>query len=175
MQAGRRVFSWQLQQHPSLRASIRRLSTAAACSTSSRARKQPAPGDGDLWPISCGFQLPAGLLDVEELRPSLSSSMWPATASVKNSARASTAVSAAAAPQAVRRRRAGSAHHQQQLCSRQALPASPRCTRATRRPFEFLQRIRSPASFGTCAAAQNLLRLLWPSTIKRLPTALQGP
>ena len=53
--------------------------------------------------------------------------------------------------------------------------ASPRCTRATRGPFEFFQRIRPPASFGTCAAAQNLLRLLWPSTIKRLPTALQGP
>ena len=175
MQAGRQVFRWRLQQHPSLRASIRRLSTAAACSTSSRARKQPAPGDGDLWPISCGFQLPAGLLDVEELRPSLSSSMWPATASVKNSARASTAVSTAAAPQAIRRRRAGSAHHQQQLCSRQALPASPRCTRATRGPFEFLQRIRHLLRLDDLQLHSRNPKLHRSSTVKRLSTALQGP
>ena len=52
-----------------------------------------------------------GLLDVELLRLPLSLRMRPEIASVKNSARASTAVSTEAALHATRRRRAGAAHH----------------------------------------------------------------
>ena len=112
-----------------------------------------------------------GQLEVEQLQPSLSSSSWPATTSVKDSARASTALSTAAAAQAVRWGRASSTHHEQQLCSREALPASPRCARATQRLLNFSSGREALAWFGRLAATQRLLR---PSTAKRLPTALQA-
>ena len=70
---------------------------------------------------------------------------------------------------------AGSAHHQQQLCSRQALPASPRCTRATRRPFEFLQRIRHLLRLDDLQLHSRNPKLHRSSTVKRLSTALRGP
>ena len=65
-----------------------------------------------------------GLLGVDQLQPSLSSSVWPAVASMKDSARASTLVSTAAAAQAATRGRARAAHHLEQPCSCHAVPAS---------------------------------------------------
>ena len=70
------------------------------------------------------------LHDLENLQSYAVSSMLPAMASEKNSARTSMAVSTAAAPQAVSWSRARSAHHEQQHCSCRALPASPRWARA---------------------------------------------
>ena len=83
-----------------------------------------AGGQATCRPISCAGPLLPGPLVVDQLPPSLSSSVWPAVASMKDSARASTLVSTAAAAQAVVRGRARLAHHLPQPCSCHAVPAS---------------------------------------------------
>ena len=87
-------------------------------------------------PSSSALLLKDELLDFEHLRSSLSSSVWPADASVEESARVSTAVSMAAAAQAVRGDRACLSHHLLQLCWLHALPASRAAQIATRSEFK---------------------------------------
>ena len=124
-------------RHPILRPSSEQSQFALACCSCSRGSKLLPGGDGRCWPISFAILLQDGLHDVELLRSSLSSSVRPAIASVKNSARANTTVSTAPAAQAARRGRAGSAHHVLQPCSLHALPASRRAAIDAKKPLNF--------------------------------------
>jgi hypothetical protein len=111
-------------------------SAPASCSICCVVKLLPG-GDGPCWSISSAILQQDGLHDVELLRSSLSSSVRPAIASAKNSARANTTVSTAAAAQAVRRGRAGSAHHLLQPCSLHALPASRSAAIDAKKPLNF--------------------------------------
>ena len=87
-------------QHPMLRPNVDRLlTTAAICMLRSRSHLLAARNSPHC-PSSSALLLKDELLDFEHLRSSLSSSVWPADASMEESARASTAVSMAAAAQA---------------------------------------------------------------------------
>ena len=110
---------------------------ALACCCCSRGSKLLPGGDGRCWPISFAILLQDGLHDVDLLQSSLSLSVRPAMASMKDSARANTTVSTAAAAQAARRGRAGSAHHLLQPCSLHALPASRRAAIDAKKPLNF--------------------------------------
>ena len=123
-------------QHPMLRPNADRLpTTAAICMLRSRSHLLAAR-DSPHCPSSSALLLKDELLDFEHLRSLLSSSVWPADASVEESARASTAVSMAAAAQAARGDRACLSHHLLQLCWLHALPASRAAQIATRSEFK---------------------------------------
>ena len=133
-------------RHPMLRPNAIWLpATAASCMLCSRSHLLAAR-DSPHCPSSSALLLKDELLDFEHLRSLLSSSVWPADASVKESARASTAVSMAAAAQAVRGDRACLSHHLLQLCWLHALPASRAAQIATRSDSKGRQTV---ASFGS--------------------------
>ena len=163
------------RRHPILRPSSEQRQFALACCCCSRGSKLLPGGDGRCWPISFAILLQDGLHDVELLRSSLSSSVRPAIASVKNSARANTTVSTAAAAQAARRGRAGSAHHLLQPCSLHALPASRRAAIDAKKPLNFPAVFACFGSGWAKVSSSSFFEAATPKQIMKMQACATAP